>query len=159
MSDPTATPQRVISLSRIATLTTVLLLTVAVGTAAAQQPGPFESFLRGMLGRIKLLAELAILIAIIGWVVYGFFVGRVTYGIKMAGLGVVALVIIESIDYLLQIARNAGGTAENTSNASAAVESAFHTTVGGLDPTTLGHQAAIMLNQTIPHLTGLGATL
>ena len=159
MSDPTATPQRVISLSRIATLTTVLLLTVAVGTAAAQQPGPFESFLRGMLGRIKLLAELAILIAIIGWVVYGFFVGRVTYGIKMAGLGVVALVIIESIDYLLQIARNAGGTAENTSNASVAAESAFHTTVGGLDPTTLANQAAIILHQTITHLSGLSATL
>ena len=158
MSDPTATPQRVNSLSRIATFSTVLLLTVAVGTAAAQQPGPFESFLRGMLGRIKLLAELAILIAIIGWVVYGFFVGRVTYGIKMAGLGVVALVIIESINYLLQIARNAGGTAENTSNASAA-ESAFHTTVGGLDPTTLANQAAIMLHQTITHLSGLSATL
>jgi hypothetical protein len=154
MSEPTA-PQRLKRLSRIATFTTVLLLTVAVGTAAAQQPGPFESFLRGMLNRIKLLAELAILIAIIAWVVYGFFAGRVTYGIKMAGLGVVALVIIESINFLLQLARNAGGQAENTSNASAPVESAFHTTVGGLDPTAVATHTPSMLQHTLTHLTGL----
>lgn len=160
MSDSNASITRPERLSRIATITTLLLITICVGTvAAAQEAGVFESYLRGWVDRVKILAQLAILIAIIYWITSGVLSGHASHGFKMAALGVVALVVVEFVGYFLTLAQDAENPATNSTNTSSAVEPVYNTVTVGLDPGGLATQLALLGQHTLNHITTLAVSL
>lgn len=160
MSDSNASITRPERLSRIATITTLLLITICVGTAAAaQEAGVFEAYLRGWVDRIKILAQLAILIAIIYWVTSGVLSGRASHGFKMAAFGAVGLVVVEFVGYFLTLAKDAENPATNSSNASGAVEPVYSSITVGLDPARLATQLTMLGQHTLTQVTALGVSL
>jgi len=157
MSEPDATITRSGRLSRIATLTSLLLLTFAVGTVAAQGGSPIEGFMRGMISWLKGILQLALFAVGLIYLGIGFANSAVSYGLKMFFAALGAIGLIEFSDRLVTKFKGgfgAGGT-NSTNGTGASSQSAQGDFTAIADPGELAGQALAIGHDSLLHLTRL----
>lgn len=147
MTESAATITHPRRLTRIATLTSLLLLAVAVGTVAAQGGSPVEGFMQGLISWLKGILQLGLFAAGLIYLGVGFANSAVSYGLKMFFAALGAIGLIEFSDRLVSMFKGgfgAGGT--NSTNGTRANSQPVHELAG--QALEIGHDSFL-------HLTNL----
>ena len=155
MTKPDATITHPGRISRIATLTSLLLLTIAVGTVAAQGGNPVEGFMQGLISWLKGILQLGLFVAGLLYLGAGFAKGAVSYGLKMFFAALGAIGLIEFSERLVTMFKNgfgAGGT-DSTNSTEASFQSAQTGFTSTVNPSELVGQAIEIGHDSFLHLT------
>lgn len=145
--------------TRVSIITVLLTLITTVGTAAAQ-PDLLTNYLQGWMNLIARLAQIVILLAMIGWVTRAVLSGSASGAIRGIGLGAIGIFLVEFIaEIFLNPVRNrstpSGGN--STGNTSQNAIGAVGDTIGTIDATAIANHTLHTLQAVASHAPGVVA--